>query len=1480
MRLEITLRHDRIGRAEEHVVVLCEPDATVGSVLEQAGIDPETPCFLNHQQLLRKHTIEDSELVSGCTIEIGRPLPARRSSVASCVEPTEWHLAIIGGSNAGLRFPLGLQPVTIGRSEQCDVVLDDPSVSKEHARVMLAGNDVWSSELWQLTDLGSKNGTIKAGEGISNTTELRPGEPFSIGASVLEVRRSTRTDANVQRDEEGTRTFNRPARIRLSFPTHRIRIPSRPSENEPWPFPFAQVLAPLVLAGAMLLIFKRPEALLFGLLSPVIGVSSWSTNRRRNKRRAALTDAKYDAEIEALRNEVSEFHQREVFYLQDSFPDPSTVGLRAELPTQRLWERRLSDSDSHTLRVGLKTRDSSVEIDSSERNSPIEPPTIHDAPVGVDLAAVGVLGIAGPESHARALARWVILQLCVHRSPDDLQLVLLTQEDAPKKWAWWRWLPHSRMGDGALSRTLAGIDVATREARLQELLALIDARLAERRNQRDEGFRPTVVVVVDGARALRALSGFARLLQEGPRVGVYAVAFDSDPSQLPAEGKARIVLDSKEPWLGTLAVDEVDSVSDILLDGVNEKWCDSIARSLASIRCAGSDESSGAIPLTARLVDLVGIDLDSPDGGASQISAGWVLNGRSTEVLIGVGSEGKVSLDLRRDGPHTLVAGTTGAGKSELLQTMVASLAIASTPTALSFVLVDYKGESAFGECAQLPHTVGILSNLDSHRTARALVHLEAELKRRERVLRQLGAPDVDAAWERNPAEAAGTGLARLVLIVDEFAELVHELPDFISGLVRIARVGRSLGIHLVLATQRPTGVITPEMKANTGLRIAMRMVDKGESSEVLERPDAASISPATPGRAFARTGGHTGLIPFQTARVAGRRRGVQVEVPTPKVHSVPWSKAPYPLRLDAPAAVPGATTDLSALVAAIRSASDQTETSAPRSPLVRELSSLLTLEELNATARTETNGVAIGIEDHPLEQKQVPCVFYVEQGEHLLLIGSSRTGRSTALRTVATALAQRWAPDDLHIYGLDFGNGGLNPLSLFPHCGAIVGRSESDRIERLLLRVAAEVARRQELLTAGGFGDITEQRRTVSPSERLAYFVLFIDRWEGFTSMFSAESASELPAIVLRLIRESASVGLRIVVAGDRSLLTDRIASHVETKLAFRLADRNDYRLIGVTPSNVAEQIDPGRAVHAESGIEVQFAIPIRSSDQSEPAVDTPEGLQQRTDQQAQAAYIKELAAGISSASHNPPFRVDVLPGVVTLEQARSLTPLENAENPNWATVGVGGDSLTAIGVSFDAMANSFVVGGPSRSGRSSTLLAMTESLMSHVGAHEFLVVCPRPSVLTAALSGRAGITIAMGPFSPESITEAITEAFTEAFDTSSPKKVLIIDDIDAIPPGGDVDNVLRAFVRDAVPGSVALIVAGLTDEIRGALRGTAVDAKRSKRALLLSPTSTLDGDLVGERIPRNFLGRAPAGRGVFLLEGQIGFLQVPKVV
>ena len=222
-------------------------------------------------------------------------------------------------------------------------------------------------------------------------------------------------------------------------------------------------------------------------------------------------------------------------------------------------------------------------------------------------------------------------------------------------------------------------------------------------------------------------------------------------------------------------------------------------------------------------------------------------------------------IDLCRDGPHVLVGGTTGSGKSEFLRTLVTSLAIASPPEEVTFVLVDFKGGAAFGPCAGLPHVVGLVTDLDDHLVSRALASLRAELRRRERLLAAVGANDLEAYHRVRAADSEP--VPRLVVVVDELRALVEELPEFVTGLVRLAALGRSLGVHLVLATQRPSGAVSAEVQANVSLRIAFRVRDRADSVDVLDDGSAAGIAPSTPGRAMAR-GADGALVTFQAATV------------------------------------------------------------------------------------------------------------------------------------------------------------------------------------------------------------------------------------------------------------------------------------------------------------------------------------------------------------------------------------------------------------------------------------------------------------------------------------------------------------------------------------------------------------------------------------------------------------------------------------
>ena len=277
--------------------------------------------------------------------------------------------------------------------------------------------------------------------------------------------------------------------------------------------------------------------------------------------------------------------------------------------------------------------------------------------------------------------------------------------------------------------------------------------------------------------------------------------------------------------------------------------------------------SPPTLPAASRLLDVLG--LHEPDAGS--LVRRWQGKGRTTKAVIGESTDGPFQIDIRADGPHGLVAGTTGSGKSELLQTLIASLAVGNRPDEFNFVLVDYKGGAAFKDCNHLPHTVGMVTDLDGHLTTRALESLGAELRRREHQLADADAKDIeDYLAGRQPGDEP---MPRLLIVIDEFAALAAELPDFVTGLVDVARRGRSLGVHLILATQRPAGVVSAEIKSNTNLRIALRVTDAGDSDDVIESSAAAQIPKVFPGRAYARLG-HSSLIPFQSSRVGGRPGG------------------------------------------------------------------------------------------------------------------------------------------------------------------------------------------------------------------------------------------------------------------------------------------------------------------------------------------------------------------------------------------------------------------------------------------------------------------------------------------------------------------------------------------------------------------------------------------------------------------------------
>ncbi|MEV4880123.1 FtsK/SpoIIIE domain-containing protein [Streptomyces cyaneofuscatus] len=1473
MRLLLTVVDD-VGDTFD-VQIEAEPDTPVGTLAQALagtrtgsgggpGSAPGSPPSVRVDGFLvaPETTLQESPLRDAAVVRLGHRARMAAQEPGGLVE-----VRVVSGTGAGSvhrldigEYHIGLTPggvpqversataagpagLRVGPGGRCTLLpYDDASAGKPspHERsaavspVRLDREDVTEERAWPV------------------------GGQLAVGGSLLELALTERPDAAVQpSDDGGGLDYNRPPRLLPPKPGANFRLPSPPGEPERRPLPYITAIAPLVLAAGGVFIFGRLSALLFGLLTPIVVIGNYVMSRRSGKESYATRLKKYEEAKTRIEGEADEAVVAERTARRSWFPDPAAVLLTAVGPRRRLWERRTADADFLELRVGTADQPSDVvlqdpTVDEHKRQLPR---VAYDVPVTVGLRGHRVLGIAGRGETVRAVARWVVGQAAILHSPRDLQLYVLTGPGGERDWAWIRWLPHVRPRPGQDTVITVGTDTGSAARRVSELTALITARTAARATGVTAG-QQDVLVVLDGARRLRSLPGIVQILRDGPSVGVHAVCLDDEERLLPEECQAVVV---EEPG-GTLRIGRsgVATLTGVRPDRVTADWCRSVGRALGPLRDpGGSAEEASVLPGAARLLDV--LSLDPPT--AEAVAGRWRAGGRTTSAVVGVSLDGPFALDLRRDGPHGLVAGTTGSGKSELLQTLVASLAVGNRPDAMTFVLVDYKGGSAFKDCVSLPHTVGMVTDLDAHLVERALTSLSAELKRREHILAGAGAKDIEDYIDLLVREPHRAPLPRLLIVIDEFASMVRELPDFVKGLVNIAQRGRSLGIHLILATQRPGGVVSPEIRANTNLRIALRVTDRSESQDVIDSPESAGISKSNPGRAYVRLG-QTSLVPFQAGRVGGRRPGAAADAsaPAPWVVPVGWGQLgmPVPPRPRVAHTESGtAVTDLADLVEAVRGANRELGVPQQHSPWLPALPTALVLDDLPAPASGpyDLPPVPYGLVDLPAEQAQLPLVLDLSAFGHLHLVGSPRAGRSQTLRSIAGALARAHSCADLHLYGIDCGNGALLALEALPHTGAVVQRTQPERLARLLSRLTAEVARRQELLAARGAADLPELRSALPAGERPAHIVVLLDRWEVFDKTLADHDSGSLLNGVLGLLREGASVGVHVAVAGDRTLFSSRLSSTTEDKLVLRLNEKSEYSMIGVPQRSVPDDIPSGRALRATDKAEVQIAL-----------------LAPDTTGQAQAAALQSIGAACGERDGEVPraarpFRVDLLPDRVSAAEAAALLPVPRP-GPLWAMAGVGGDELSAVGADLSLSA-SFVVGGPARSGRSTLLLTMALSLLD--AGTKVVVAAPRRSPLRE-LAGREGV---VAVFTDADVPRQELE---KALADHPGPLVVVVDDADGLQKS-EAEPVLGAIARSGAETGRGLILAGQTDRLMAGFSGWFVDVRRNRQGALLSPQAVGDGELIGGKVPRSRLGGGRPGRALFHNgDGRLRTVQVPQ--
>lgn len=1368
-------------------------DDRVGAVLSalsRALGHPVDGLWSGPRRLSEEECVGAAELAHGAVLGLGRPVPdGLRDDRASALE-----LHVVGGPDAGRTVPLGQGRHVLGRGDAATVALDDPDVSRRHVTLVVGRGQV------TVSDASSTNGSRLDDARLgSEPRRWEPGELLRLGSSAVAVAGPASGAATLENATGGRRQLRPTPRLTAPAADVEIPFPEKPAAAPSRRLAWVAIAFPALGGVLMAWLLQTPTFLFFALLSPVVALGTWLSDRWTGRRSGRREAAAHAAELESAEKRLAAAVRTDVRAADRAQPDLAALATAARRRSRLLWSRAAGDTDALSVRVGSGPGPTGVI--RIQAGGARQRATTEHAPVVVDLRVGGGLGIVGPRETAMGVLRSVVAQTAALHAPGEVEFLLLVGADRLAEWSWIRWLPHL---DPAAVHVGGGRTAAGNGADDDALNAWLTSIAARRRatvsgaGSRSPS-RPTwLVVVVD-----RHLPAKAAAILRGSRdTGVVTLATAASDGALPVSVDTALRITGETGAAAVLSRHGLPDRDGIVVDRFALPPAAALARDLGGLVPV---TSAGRLPRTVRLLDLPVGGLTIDDSGG--IAGTWSRTRDSLAATLGRSLEGAVEIDLCRQGPHALIAGTTGSGKSELLQTLIAGLALRHPPDRCSFLLVDYKGGAAFAEAAELPHTVGLVTDLDGQSTGRALRSLGAELSRREAILGAHQVSDIAALPEE-------VDLGRLVIVVDEFATLAEELPEFVPGLVSIAQRGRSLGIHLVLATQRPGGVVSPEIRANCTLRICLRTTDEADSRDVLGTPQAAHLPLDQPGRAYLRAGtGEPTLL--QVAR-ASTRPGPRSDA-GPEIRRWTW---PIPIGTGVDERAPDGSTDLVRLTRALTRHGSAAGLRTPHRPWRPPLPDRLLSTDLPRPADADSGArLSVGLVDLPDRQDQEALEVDLAEGGAWLAVGGPRSGRTTFLRTVLAEAVRRLGPDVLHVHVLDSGGGALAAAATgLSHTGTAVAGADALRTARLVDRLAREVADRR---TAGG---------RIHPPKIL----LLVDGVEAVSTLLDDADPANGSATLLRLVRDGGAVGVTCLLTADRAAPGGRLASAARHRLVLPLADRADYAVAGIPARAVPARRPPGRALIGEEALECQLALP-----RPLPTAGPPTGALPRS---ALPLHIAELAPD------------PVLP----LPRTGSRPAAGTGGLP--LPVGPGGDEGEPV-VTDVLRTGGLLITGPPGSGRSSALLAFAQ----HFRAAGTPVLWIGPAQPVAHDDGHPSPFARIDP-------DDLAGAARWVAEQAGRPCVAVADDVGAPAEMPALDALPGLGGRSGV----ALLAAGSAGQFAGHYQGPVAHLRRARAGLLLSPGPG-DADLLGIRLPRTPLPVRP-GSGWLAGGGRLERVQVAR--
>ncbi|MCL1905405.1 MAG: type VII secretion protein EssC [Clostridiales bacterium] len=985
--------------------------------------------------------------------------------------------------------------------------------------------------------------------------------------------------------------FTRQPRFLPEMPAGEKNIGSPPPMPQKPEISWLSIILPplIMIAVTVFVVMSAHSSFMFISLAMTIAAlinSLISVSRQNKKYRASkeLRESRYLQYISDIRAELTMQTKLQAAAMSEMNPDPEVCVTRIRNTDSKLWERTPAHSDFLSARAGMGNVPFAVKLccerqrfDLEEDPLAGEPEKIaldfekvNDVPVCLDIYNGEICGIAGDNERVISLLNAVMTQLVTNHGYDDVNIVLLLKEENVEKLSWMRFLPHVWDAEYKIRFISCGA-VMTH----QTLAVLYDILRGRELRKKDDSrsaplMLPHYVFVVDDSSLLDKEPIAKYLYEPNKDLGVSSLFLAGNKAYLPMNCKTVIVTGAKAHEISNK---DHGGKATFTPDKVDESKLGFVGRQLASLRIKSSFSHFG-LPRYITLNRMYGIktpeEIDLRDK--------W-LNNRTymgMSVPVGARAGGELFyLDMHETGfgPHGLVAGTTGSGKSEMLQSLMISLAINYHPHDVVFVLIDYKGGGMADAFKGLPHLVGTITNLGGNQTARALISIKSELQRRQKTFSHYGVNNIDKYQKLYHNAGAALPIPHLIMIADEFAELKAEQPEFMKELVSAARVGRSLGVHLILATQKPGGIVDDQIWSNSKFKICLKVQDAGDSRDVIKRDDAAYIK--EPGRAYIQVGNDEFFEMFQSAYSGAdidplNEKTRKEEHHIYKVALNGRCDKVYPQR-EEKITETELPSQLKAMTEHIMNTAANMSLSALPGPWPPPLEESLYLEDI-----LDTNGgfdyktgewrkcaadtptaikPVVGIYDDPRNQIQDKLALDFTANGNLFVYGMPGSGKTVFLQTLCLSLAHSYTPQEVSIYVMDLGGGAFKRWEALPHIGGVITVEEEHRLNQFMVFIFRMIEERKKAFLSAGADSFAGFKET-SGQRMPAVFVLL----DNYTAL--AEVYDNIAEQMITLAREGFKYGIYIVAAANQERAY-RFSANFKMAVTFEMNDKGDYEAI-----------------------------------------------------------------------------------------------------------------------------------------------------------------------------------------------------------------------------------------------------------------------------------------------------------------------------